>query len=32
MMKAIVFDAPGGPEVLKVREVKKPEIAKNEVK
>eukprot|EP00112_Aurelia_sp_Birch-Aquarium-sp1_P011317 Seg238.8 transcript_id=Seg238.8/GoldUCD/mRNA.D3Y31 product="Quinone oxidoreductase" protein_id=Seg238.8/GoldUCD/D3Y31 len=31
MMKAIVFDAPGGPEVLQVREVQKPEVAKNEV-
>ena len=30
-MKAIVFDSPGGPEVLKVKEVKKPEPSRNDV-
>ncbi|XP_065067547.1 quinone oxidoreductase-like [Rhopilema esculentum] len=30
-MKAIVFDAPGGAEVLKVKEVKQPEPGENEV-
>ena len=30
-MKAIVFESYGGPEVLKVQEVKKPEPASNDV-